>query len=108
MNPPSLPTLLYRYFFFGWLFRELPPNATPFERGLVLHHNRRQAVWLPKYIMRWLWCGLLLYGLAGMAELGFGSIAPVQLAYAASAACMSIAIMIATAWVGLMHRPDRA
>jgi hypothetical protein len=101
-------TLLYRYFFFGWLFRELPPNATPFEKGLVLHHNRRQAVWLPKYMQRWMWCALVAYAIAGFAEMAVGSCGPVQCAYAASAACVSIAIMIVTAWVGLVHRPDLA
>lgn len=55
----ALRTLLYRYFFFGWLFRDAS-RGTLLERAAAWRHNRSQARWLPTYMRRWLCCGTLL------------------------------------------------
>ena len=38
-------TLLYRYFFFGWLFRDVT-RGNLFERAAAWRHNQAQAHWL--------------------------------------------------------------
>ena len=95
-------TLLYRYFFFGWLFRD-PGGADDnlFERAAIQRHNRRQASWLPLYMLRWTCCALLLYCGGSVAELGDDGAVLHRLLYVASAGCASFAISIAVAWLGL-------
>lgn len=99
-------TLLYRYFFFGWLFRHVDSNDM-FERASVLRHNRRQAAWLPVYMMRWLWWGLLFYGVAGLLELVFDVPGIARWFYAASAMCIGFTVTIVTTWVGLTQRHEQ-
>ena len=111
MNAPAcdlpLSTLLYRYFFFGWLFREVDDSASSlFERAAVIRHNRRQAAWLPTYMQRWLFCALLFYGLGGGCDMLFESAIPGRWCYALSAMCISFTVTIATAWVGLTQRRE--
>ena len=50
-------TLLCRYFFFGWLFKDVN-QGNLLERAAAWRHNRSQARWLPTYMRRWLWCGV--------------------------------------------------
>ena len=42
-------TLLYRYFFFGWLFRDVT-RGNLFERSAAWAHNKSQAHWLLTYM----------------------------------------------------------
>lgn len=59
MDTPTAPadvlplrTLLYRYFFYGWLFKDVF-RGTSWERSAAWRHNRAQARWLPTYMRRW-------------------------------------------------------
>lgn len=99
MNQLPFRILLYRYFFFGWLFKKVDGDNM-FERAAIERHNREQARWLPVYIMRWLWLGLLLYALGEIAEL---LLAPVlaMLCYAVSAISLGFTITTGTAWLGI-------
>ncbi|MBC7413918.1 MAG: hypothetical protein H7327_03165 [Herminiimonas sp.] len=60
-------TLLYRYFFFGWLFRDVG-KGDRFERSSAWRHNLQQARWLATYLRRWLVVGGLMYGLGALCE----------------------------------------
>jgi hypothetical protein len=71
--PPRLRTLLYRYFFYGWLFRDVQ-RGTLWERRAAWAHNRDQARWLPTYMRRWSVMALMLFLLALVSELGLESI----------------------------------
>ena len=51
----SFGTLLYRYFFFGWMFRDVT-RGNLLERSAAWRHNQSQAHWLLTYMRRWLWC----------------------------------------------------
>ena len=57
---------LYRYLFYGWLFRDADAGS-PMERASALRHNREQARWLPVYLLRWGVIGSLLAGLETQA-----------------------------------------
>ena len=107
MNELPFRTLLYRYFFFGWLFKEVNASGDMFERAAVVRHNRRMAGWLPTYMLRWLWWALLFYGLAGFAELVFEARGGAQLFYALSAICLSCSIPVAIVWVDLTQRQEQ-
>ena len=49
--------VLYRYFFFGWLFKDVT-RGNVFERAAAFRYNKEHAHWLLTYMIRWLWCGL--------------------------------------------------
>lgn len=103
MNKPPFRTLLYRYFFFTWLFRDIGAG-TMFERAAAARYNREQARWLPIYVLRWLWLALAWYALAGFFEIVMQVDGVAVLFYAASALCASFTVTIATAWVGIRLR----
>jgi hypothetical protein len=71
---PLLRTLVYRYFFYGWLFRDVQ-RGNIWERRAAWDHNRHQARWLPTYMRRWALCAGTLFVLALVAELGLESVA---------------------------------
>ena len=63
----SFRSLLYRYWFFGWLFRDAG-RGTALERDSALRHNYERARWLPVYMRRWATLGLLMYVAGGALE----------------------------------------
>lgn len=63
----ALRTLLYRYFFFAWLFKDVGRGKL-LERAAAWRHNVEQARWLPTYMRRYIICGLLLVALGDLAE----------------------------------------
>src|SRR4051812_49820763 len=80
----TFSSLLYRYFFFGWLFRDAT-RGTLFERAAAWRYNREQARWLPKYMGRWMAWGLSFYALGGIVELVLDSPGLSMLFYVPSA-----------------------
>lgn len=55
---PELPadtfrSLLYRFFFFDWLFADLNRAQTLLERHAAWRHNREMRKYLPTYLRRW-------------------------------------------------------
>jgi hypothetical protein len=97
-------TLLYRYFFFGWLFKDVNRGSL-IERAAAWRHNRAQARWLPTYMRRWLWCGLAFCGLGGAVELMLASPLLSALFYIPGALSVPVNAVIGAAWVGLKVMP---
>jgi hypothetical protein len=97
-------TLLYRYFFFGWLFKDVT-RGNLFERAAAWRHNREQAHWLPLYLRRWMWCGLFFYGLGGVVEVILESPVLSMIFYVPSALSVPVAAVTVAAWVGLKALP---
>ena len=64
-------SLLYRYLFYGWLFRDAGRGSL-WQRAAALQHNREQAHWLPTYMRRWLVIGAALFALAWFVEMVLG------------------------------------
>ena len=60
---PPLREAVYRYLFYGWLFRDAD-SGSALERALALRHNQAQARWLPLYLWRWFVLGAVLWALA--------------------------------------------
>ena len=93
-------TLLYRYFFFGWLFRDVT-RGNLFERSAAWRHNRDQAQWLPTYMRRWFVVGALLYAAGSFVELVIGAPLASALLYVPSALSVPVNAVIVVAWAGL-------
>lgn len=96
--------LLYRYFFFSWLFRDVN-RGNMFERAAAWRHNQEQARWLPTYMRRWFWSGAVLYGAGWFVELVLG--APVLSAffYVPGALSVPMNAVIVVIWLGLRMLP---
>ena len=57
--PLAFRVLVYRYFFYGWLFQDASSGSV-WQRNAALVHNREQAKWLPTYMRRgWVFAGML-------------------------------------------------
>ena len=93
-------TLLYRYFFFGWLFRDVT-RGNLFERSAAWRHNRVQAQWLPTYMRRWLVFGMFFYAAGAFVELVIGAPLASVLLYVPGALSVPINAVIVVAWAGL-------
>lgn len=104
MNELAFRTLLYRYFFFSWLFRDVS-RGSRFERAAAWRHNQQQARWLPTYMRRWLGSGLLLYGLGLVCEWLLRAPLLSALFYVPGALSLPVNAVIAVCWVGLKALP---
>lgn len=104
MQSLAFRTLLYRYFFFGWLYKDVS-RGTVFERAAAWRHNRDNANWLLTYLRRWTWCGLAFYGLGTLAEMALNSPALSMVFYVPGALVVPGNAVIAAAWVGLKVLP---
>ena len=93
-------TLLYRYFFFGWLFRDMT-RGNLFERAAAWRHNQSQARWLPTYMRRWLVFGALSYAAGTFVEMVVGAPAASALLYVPGALSVPINAVIVVARAGL-------
>lgn len=102
----SFGTLLYRYFFFGWLFRDVN-HGNLLERAAAWRYNRDQARWLPTYMRRWLWWGLSFYGLGVGVESLLDAPGLSVVFYVPCALALPINAVIGAAWVGLRVMPVR-
>lgn len=97
-------TLLYRYFFFGWMFRDAS-RGNLFERAAAWRHNQERAHWLLTYMRRWVVSGLLLYALGSFVEMALASPVASAFFYVPGALSVPVNAVIATAWLGLKALP---
>lgn len=101
---PTGLALLWRYLFFGWLFRDASQGSLQ-ERRTAWRHNRACARWLPVYARRHGALGLLLFGLASALEtLGQYPLVSAFF-YVASILTVPVAVIAGVAWLGLKRLP---
>nr|WP_236589403.1 hypothetical protein [Ramlibacter aurantiacus] len=96
--------MLYRYFFFGWLFKDVNRGSV-FERAAAWRHNQAQAQWLPTYMRRWLSIGLFLCLLGWLIELAWNAPGLSALFYVPGALSVPVNAVIGAIWVGLKALP---
>jgi hypothetical protein len=104
MHQLAFRTLLYRYFFFDWLFRDVT-RGSRLERAAAWRHNQAQARWLGTYMRRWLGSGLLFYGLGLTVEMLLGAPLLSAVFYVPGALSVPINAVIGAAWIGLRTLP---
>ncbi len=68
----SSRVLLYRYLFFGWLFRDVN-QGNVFERSAAWRHNHECAPWLLTYLRRWVVLGIVSFALGVFFEHGLSA-----------------------------------
>jgi hypothetical protein len=104
-NAPSgasepLHSLLYRYFFFGWLFRDVN-RGTLLERAAAWRANREMRRYLPVYLRRWLVIFAAGYGLGVLFEKGFELVYAAACCYSGSCISVPVIFVIIYSWVAL-------
>jgi hypothetical protein len=104
MDTLPFRSLLYRYFFYGWLFRDAT-RGNVLERAASMCHNRGQARWLPLYLRRMLVVGALLLSVAAYIELVLGWPLASAWFYLATAMTVPYDIVTGVCWVFLTQRP---
>ncbi len=103
-SPPALRTLLYRYFFFGWLFRDVT-RGDLIERAAAWRHNREQARWLPTYMRRWCVAMVVMFLLALLIEVALHLPQLSALLYVPSALAVPFNAVTAVCWWFLTRSP---
>jgi len=98
----SFATLLYRYFFYGWLFHDAH-RGNPWARAAAWRHNRLQARWLPTYMRRWLFTGGALFAAAWFVECLLLSPGFSALFYVPSALSIPFNAVTALCWTCLVN-----
>lgn len=101
---PSFRVLLYRYFFFAWLFKDVS-QGNVFQRAAAWRHNVAQAHWLLSYLRRWAVLGAAFYLLGLLAENGLGADAWSALFYLPSALTVVVNAVIGVALAGFKLLP---
>ena len=99
MQSPSFAQLLYRYWFYGWLFRDVN-RGTLFERAAALRYNRSRSVWLPTYLRRWTMLGVLCFGIGWVAEAA-ASTPFALLFFFVCVLTVPVNVVTLAAWIGL-------
>lgn len=104
MVQTSFRTLLYRYLFFGWLFRDVQ-KGTLLERAAAWRHNCSQSHWLATYARRWAVMGGACYVLGVGTELLLQSQLLSMLFYVPGALALPVNAVIAALWLGFKLLP---
>ena len=94
-------TLLYRYLFYGWLFRDAG-QGNLWERSQAWRHNRDQSRWLPVYIRRWSVIGVVMLTLAVFVEFTLASPTASAFFYVPTALVVPYNLVTGVCW-GCLH-----
>lgn len=103
MERETLPPLLCRYFFFGWLFRDVG-RGTQRERLAAWRHNQEHAHWLLVYLKRWLVLGVMFFAAGAATATVHGHWVSVPF-YVMFSVAVPVSSVIVVAWLGLRLLP---
>ena len=96
---PSFGQLLYRYWFFGWLFRDANRGSV-LQRESALRFNRTQAHWLLVYIRRWMTVSIVA-ALSGKALELVGCELAAAALFVWVCIAFSVIVIAVAGWLGL-------
>jgi hypothetical protein len=100
-----LLSLVYRYFFFDWLFRDVT-RGTLLERAAAWRFNCSSRHHLLVYLRRWLFVFATGYGLGVVFERAFQCVYAAACMYSSSCVSASVIFIILLSWFTL--RPSRS
>lgn len=104
MEAENSPSLLYRYFFFNWLFRDVRCGSR-FDQAAAWRHNQAQSRWLPTYLWRWSVLSLLLFSAGGLSSQVFAGPWIGVPFYVLFSISIPVSSVIVVAWLGLRFLP---
>ena len=98
----ALHLLLYRYFFFDWLFRDASCGSL-LERAAAWRFNREMRHYLPVYLLRWVTVVVLSYSLGQMFETWLTFAHAAAFCYVVTSLSVAMAVLIVRSWLGLKY-----
>lgn len=98
-------TVLFRYFFFHWLFRDASVQEL-YLRSAAIAHNKANRHHLITYLRRWIALTLLMYFFGIMLE-QFNTLACVFF-YTVAALCACTIVKITVVWIFLGQQNPRS
>lgn len=99
---PSLRVLLYRYFFFDWLFRDVS-RGTAQERESALRFNRQIRHYLLVYLRRWMALVVFSCAVGASFEKALSLDYAATVFYCLTTVSLVASTLIARLWVGLTY-----
>ncbi|HEX4883003.1 MAG TPA: hypothetical protein VFX05_02615 [Casimicrobiaceae bacterium] len=96
--------LLYRYWFWGWLFRDASQGDL-MRRAAAWRHNIAQRIHMPVYMRRWLGMMALTFAVALAMETALDARAFAAVFYVASVLAATVDVVASIAWLFLRARP---
>ncbi len=97
----GLRSLVYRYFFFDWLFADMREISGVIERHAAWQHNRAMRKHLPVYLRRWTALATLMMLLGGLCERVFEAAVLAACCFTGFGITVSGMSVIAVAWLFL-------
>ena len=92
--------LLYRYFFFDWLFRDV--NSGSFlERAAAWRFNQEMRRHLPIYLWRWTILIVFSYAVGALFENWLALASAAAFFYCVTSVSLAMAMLIVRSWLGL-------
>lgn len=99
IDSPSFGQLLYRYWFFDWLFRDAS-RGTAWQRETALRFNRSQAHWLLVYVRRWSTV-IVVTAMTGTALELIGLDMAAAALFVSACVSFSVIVVALAGWLGL-------
>ena len=97
-------SLLYRYFFFDWMFKDVRRGNRK-ACAAAWQHNLQQARWLSIYLRRWSFLSLLFYAFGLATEFSLGGLYLPAFLYVCAVAGISVNAVIAASMLGFRYLP---
>jgi hypothetical protein len=104
MNREISTSLLYRYFFFSWLFRDVD-RGDWLERSAAWRYNQAHSHWLLIYLKRWVVLALFVFAVASLSSLVFAGHWICIPFYVMFSVAIPVSSVIVVAWLGLRLLP---
>lgn len=99
----SFFSLLYRFFFFDWLFADITQARNLLERHAAWRHNLEMRKYLPTYLWRWGWLALAAFGAGSLCDRVWESQWAASCCYTGFGLTLAGMAVISASWV-LMAR----
>lgn len=90
----SLRSLLYRYWFWEWLFVDLSRVRDVYQRAAAWRHNVAQRRHLPTYMRRWLVVTAANIGVAAVLEKALAAMLSAAFFY--TNGCIAVCVLVVT------------
>jgi hypothetical protein len=90
----SLRSLLYRYWFWEWLFVDLSRARDVYQRAAAWQHNVEQRRYLPIYMRRWIVLGAANLGIAAILERVLSAMLTAAVFYTNT--CLAVCVVVVT------------
>lgn len=96
-------TLLYRFMFFDWLFRDTSAAHDLYERHAAWQHNRRMCMYMPTYLRRWSFLTAFDFGLGYLFERALQASLVSAWFFTWSCVTLTGMVVISVAWLFLAN-----